>query len=504
MNLSLKNDDIFADSLKKRLDYSLPRDEFIRNCLDNTTQLHQETNDSSALLFYAMLTLGRFTKGTSAVQRFTELFKELGNDDCATIVSTGNYRKQDLAFYWSTSNDLSHLFEHSTITAVTTYSSSDQIRHLSKTIMCDEWSDYPFHEVDKIPAQIAPKNWGLYNLQEATIAYDTAEFVVLDRLNKPVINLCSANYQHLYFTEMFGDLIINEHVTDNGEHRTVELEDAIMIQDLIRQPNFCHWLLDQLPRLRHLEDSQSIIMYKLAPFMKNMLEIMGIDTGRVYELKERAVVRVGNLTMESSMAVEFCHPCQHANRELISYVENSLSSLTVETKKDSIKRNIYLSRNKYEGRRISNEYDLLSLLEKYEFHTVYPEELSVPEQIVLFKNADVIVSPHGASLANTIFCENVTLVEIFNQNYGTPTFYLIAKLLGFEYQHILGTNPLLSSEEKQRVGLANLQYEDMEVDLEKMEQCLRKVFPHNHSKKVNRTFGTVFKELFLRLKTKLK
>jgi capsular polysaccharide biosynthesis protein len=243
-------------------------------------------------------------------------------------------------------------------------------------------------------------------------------------------------------------------------------------------------------------------MYKLAPFMKNMLEIMGIDSERVHELGERAVIRVGNLTIESSMAEEFSHPCQQVNRELIEFVEKSLSPTAIESKAESVKRNIYLSRNKYEGRRISNESNLLKILEKHGFQTVYPEELSVAEQISLFKNADVIVSPHGASLANIIFCKNVTLIEIFNQNYGTPTFYLVAKLLDFHYQHILGTNPLLSKEEQQNVGLANLQYEDMEVDLDKLEQCLTKVFANSPSTLESGAARSFFKGILQRLTSK--
>jgi len=177
------------------------------------------------------------------------------------------------------------------------------------------------------------------------------------------------------------------------------------------------------------------------------------------------------------MAKDFHHPCQHANSELIDYIESSLSTTKDEAKTKAVKRKVYLSRNKYEGRRISNEGDLLKGLKKLDFHTVYPEELSVQEQISLFKNADIIISPHGASLANIIFCEKVALIEIFNQNYGTPTFYMIAKLLGFQYQHILGTNPLLSDEDKQTVGLSNLQYEDMEVDLPRLNECLEKIIP---------------------------
>lgn len=497
MNVMLKTEPLSAVILSERIDFNLPRDEFLESCLLNTKQLHQETNDSSILLYFVMLAVGKMTKGSPAVQKFTELFKELGNEECANIVHTGQYRKQDLEFYWTSSDDLTHLFEPSTISAAEVFKSSEETRHLAKTLMSDEWTDYAFHEVDKMPLEKKPRLWRLYQLENATIAYDTAEFAVLDYSGKPILDLCSAKYMHVYFTPMFRDHYLSDAQDASNRGPAETLDDAIMIQDLIRQPNFCHWLLDQLPRTRHLEDSHKIIMYKLAPFMKNMLEMMGIDSERVHVLGERAVLRVGRLTIESSMAKDFYHPCQDVNRDLIDYVEQSLSSKDAET--EAPKRHVYLSRNKYEGRRISNEENLLELLYGYDFHTVYPEELSIQQQITLFRNAEVIVAPHGASLANTIFCKKVTLIEIFNQNYGTPTFYLIAKLLGFEYQHILGTNTLLSPEEKQRVGLSNLQYEDMEVDMEKIGQCLEKVFPGYSIRKKPSFIQSFFQRLLARL-----
>ena len=75
MSVSLKTEPLFADTLRGRLDYSLTKDDFIECCLENTKLLHQETNDSSQLLFYAMLILGKHTKGSNAVQQFTHLFK---------------------------------------------------------------------------------------------------------------------------------------------------------------------------------------------------------------------------------------------------------------------------------------------------------------------------------------------------------------------------------------------------------------------------------------------
>ena len=217
-------------------------------------------------------------------------------------------------------------------------------------------------------------------------------------------------------------------------------------------------------------------MHTLAPFMQTMLEKMGIDSERVVETKKSSIIRVERLSIESSMAKHFHHPCQEMNNHLVGYIKNGLLADTVPVSKDKPRRNVYISRNRATRRRISNETELVKCLEHFDFDVVYPEELSMAEQISVFRNASVIVTPHGAGLANIIFCERATIVEIFNQNYGTSTFRLMSHLLGFDYQHIIGMNPLLSESDQQRVGRAELQKEDIEVDIVKMNECLEKVF----------------------------
>lgn len=476
MSALLKEQTITAEILRQRLDYTLARVQFIEHCVENTRALCNETDDESALLFFAMLTLGRFTAGSTAVQDFTRLFRELDRQELADIVESSSYRAEDLAFFWSTTKDISNLFCPSPVETTEEYQSSELPRPVHDTIMKNEWRDYAFYEIDKVSSSLNPRKWALYNLDNATIAYDTAQFVVLDDAHRPVMDLCSKNYQHVYFTDMFREHMNSRQDAPASNHQAAQLDEALMIQDLIRQPNFCHWLLDQIPRLRHLEDSQKVIMYKLAPFMANMLELMGIDPERVHLLGERSVVKIRQLAIESSMAKNFYHPCQDINADLIEFVKASFHAPHTAAAPTIKHRNIYLSRNKFERRRVSNEAGLLEVLAQYDFHTVHPEELSMPEQIELFRNAKVIVSPHGAGLANLIFCEDTTLVEIFNQNYGTPTFYIICTLLGFPYQHIIANNPMLTEDEQKDVRPGQMQCEDMEVDLKKLEECLSTIF----------------------------
>ena len=474
MNTSTTSVNITAEILKPRVDWTKSGYLFVENCLENTERLSEETSDVSTLLYFAMVALGRFTRGTPAVNDFVSLFESLGLSECSERVGKSSYKEEDLAFYWSSTTPLGHYFYPSIKEPSRIYQTCNKPRRVNKQIMSDIWEKEPFFEIDKIPECLAERSWNLYELEDVTIIYDTAEFAVLDSLGRPVLPLCSPNYQHVYFTQMFKNFA-SDFAEAEGNNFVV-LDKAVMIQDRIRAPNYCHWLLDHLPRLRHLSTDQNIILYNFAPFMKNMLASMGIDGKRVFELKERAVFRVNSLTIESSMAKHFYHPCQDMNSELVEFLRTSLSNKDVDNAQHVTHPYIYLSRNKFDRRRISNEPELLTCIENYNIKTIYPEELSLEEQVAVFKNASVIVSPHGASLANIVFCEDVKIIELFNQNYGTPTFYIMASLLGFEYQHILALNPMLSDSDKLEVGGTQLQKEDMEVDIDKLDHCLKTIF----------------------------
>lgn len=471
-----------AKELHSRIKAIANREELIQHCLDNTRTLHKETENTSELLFFAMIILGKYVKGTNAVHDFINLYKELGLHECAGKIATGIYTADDLAYFWSTDKINPNWFESSNVEPIDEYKTSNGKRPITPTLMGADWGDFDFHEIDKVPAAINPRSWGLYRLENATILYDTAEFVVLDEDERPIPALSTKYYAHVFFSENFRKCMIEKEELEKVVDSYAELSDAVYIQDLVRQPNYCHWMLDQLPRTRHYEKNQNIIMYKLAPFMKNILELAGMPSENVHVMGERSVVRVKQLSIESSMAKDFFHPCQDMNTDLIEYLKNIFQNKNnnenvVELSSDkNHPKFVYLSRDKTDRRKISNEKELLDVLEKYNFTTIYSEELSMSEQVALFEHASVIVSPHGAGLTNIVFSKDLTLIEIFNQNYGTPTFYLMAALMGFNYQHLLGTNPLLSESERQKVGLAQLQCDDIEVDLPKLEEVLKVVF----------------------------
>lgn len=99
-------------------------------------------------------------------------------------------------------------------------------------------------------------------------------------------------------------------------------------------------------------------------------------------------------------------------------------------------KKIFISRSKASYRRMLNEADLTTLLEKRGFLTVHLEALSVVEQIALFQNADHIVASHGAGLTNLFFCKPDTKVTEIFQEHEDIAYWNLSQVIGLNHQCI--------------------------------------------------------------------
>ena len=105
---------------------------------------------------------------------------------------------------------------------------------------------------------------------------------------------------------------------------------------------------------------------------------------------------------------------------------------------------IYISRNKdaKNGRKIINEEKFFKAISTYGFKLVNLSEYTIYDQILLFKNAKYIISPHGAGLVHTLFCkEGTRIIELFSETYIPYCFASIAiskkcKYIGVINEHI--------------------------------------------------------------------
>jgi hypothetical protein len=97
---------------------------------------------------------------------------------------------------------------------------------------------------------------------------------------------------------------------------------------------------------------------------------------------------------------------------------------------------IYISRSRGRSvRQIVNEEELMKYLEPFGFRRVFMEDLEVKDQIRLFSEAEIIITPHGSALAFSTFCsENATIIEILDKPLTELKHYShIAWYLGFNF-----------------------------------------------------------------------
>ena len=104
------------------------------------------------------------------------------------------------------------------------------------------------------------------------------------------------------------------------------------------------------------------------------------------------------------------------------------------------RRRVYVSRDR-SRRRITNEQEMLPVLNKYGFEVVHTEDLTLREQISLFSETEVVMGGHGSGPNNHIFCRApATVIELYNPvRYNTCT-RGVATMLGFEHWFMYGKN----------------------------------------------------------------
>lgn len=99
---------------------------------------------------------------------------------------------------------------------------------------------------------------------------------------------------------------------------------------------------------------------------------------------------------------------------------------------------------------------------------MYPEDLSVEEQIKSFKDAEVIVSIHGAGLVNAIHTQGhkCKVLELNTQYYHDPSFVILNDVLDIEHYQIFGKTEDVSM---------HVQQENVYIDVNEFQNTLEKI-----------------------------
>jgi hypothetical protein len=194
--------------------------------------------------------------------------------------------------------------------------------------------------------------------------------------------------------------------------------------------NYAHWLLEDLPRLRGYKEyydntgrNPQILLKKNPPsWMKETLQLLGFSASDWTEWTDQTAT-VSRLVVPK---LNYVHSTgatiQPFDRKWVS--KRMISNANSKTQQSE---RIFLSRQGQPRRKLSNFNEISRVLEEFDVEIIRPEELSIEDQIGVFKNAEVIVAPSGAALANMIFASDATVIDIKPYDIYDDMWYIVSE-----------------------------------------------------------------------------
>jgi hypothetical protein len=196
---------------------------------------------------------------------------------------------------------------------------------------------------------------------------------------------------------------------------------------------YYHWLLEILPRVLAAHDSQptaKAVVTKNGPsYIYDALSLLGIDRVET----DRRAVRLHDVLVPGALQASGFVPSGDVKR-LRDSVLPRVSDLHLERSAPEL---VYISRAKDARRKLGNETAVEALVTDLGFDVVYLQDLTWTEQVHRMSGAHVVVSPHGAGLANMIWANALSsVIEIFAVGAQNDCYARLALQRGANYSFL--------------------------------------------------------------------
>lgn len=240
--------------------------------------------------------------------------------------------------------------------------------------------------------------------------------------------------------------------------------------------NYFHWLIDALPRVYMLKKSglfdtvdKFLVADHSKPFQKETLKLLGIEESKIITSYEYNHIITKQLILANNpRAKTFIAPW------IFDFIEESFVRPVIAEDQDQepIAERIYISRGDANQRRVDNEEEVIGILKKHGFTIVQLAGLPFRKQVKYFNQAKIIIAPHGANMANLVFCNREAKVfEFFSEPYVMPLYNEISLRMGLAYHYQVYPDPNLPIDKK-RPSLRVAQAGDIYVNIEAFKQKL--------------------------------
>jgi Glycosyltransferase 61 len=265
---------------------------------------------------------------------------------------------------------------------------------------------------------------GIFSVRNVDVSFPTSMHQIGDHILKEVMLTPSklTNPKYYYGLESMRFM------------RKQPMSDGVLLS-MQSHHNFYHWMIEMLPRLISYDRCPSLqhvplMVPKSCPrYIAESLRLAGYLPKTIF-LKD-GVYRFENLRMLSMLA-----PVNEVSSDAVDWLNKKF--ISVSSTLNPPKR-IYVSRRDAKIRYVANEAELLDVLTQFGFETLTMSDLSLADQINVFRNAECIVGPHGAAFASLAFSKPRSIfIEFFCRGHWNPAYNRISGIRGLKYGFLVG------------------------------------------------------------------
>ncbi|WP_413161390.1 tetratricopeptide repeat protein [Capilliphycus salinus ALCB114379] len=276
-----------------------------------------------------------------------------------------------------------------------------------------------------------------------------------------------------------------------GQYKLESIPGTIALLSGLSANVYFHWMVDILPRFDILQKGgyswdqiDGFIVNSIQhPFQRETLEKLGVPLTKIIESDCFPYLQAEKLIVPS-----FPSYLGWLSTEALTFNRSLFLNSKTQNQPDSPTR-IYISRERANYRRIINETEVTSWLSQWGFVRVELESLSVEEQVTLFANAEIILSPHGSGLTNLMFCSpGTTVIELVSPHYIRHYFWVISQQLKLQHYYLKGEE--FSCYPVRQLMYPNPLTEDILISLKSLENVMKIAGITQHPSRLSLKPGT--------------
>lgn len=233
--------------------------------------------------------------------------------------------------------------------------------------------------------------------------------------------------------------------------------------------NYFFWLAEvlariELWRIKGVKVDKYVINQRERPFQRETLKTLGIPEENLIECHKDMHIQARQLILTPVVAYT-----GHMAKWICDMLRTKLGP-PPGTKPDPSYEKIYVSRSTASHRHVHNEPELVAYLREKGFVTIHCDRLTVAEQAYIFFSAKAVIAPHGAGLANLVFCRPGTkVIELFSPNWLRHTYWVISTHGQLEYYRLLGKKTELADPtDYQKIA------DDIQIDWDDLRAVLQR------------------------------